>query len=225
MVFQQRLLPDSALKVVLSGLLNSTWGSFNRSTIVRFFVYGNNVKIGVGEGSIHQWEIEALKDSPIRHEWFRLEHLDETYVEGIKYVPGGKVSGMPQELIPVKSRDIKIFYDETIHGLFSAYRCFDINFENGRILSIIGQRSIIKDVVETVHPAFPNHKYHGRVNNVEVDAKILSHFIKKGYGIGILRRKGSIKIEKVMEGFPILGISDIMEVSYSLKAKGFTLDL
>ncbi|MEM2889127.1 MAG: hypothetical protein QXI71_05915 [Candidatus Bathyarchaeia archaeon] len=223
-MFQQRLLPGSVLKVVLSGLLNSTWGSFNRSTIVRFFVYGNNVKIGVGEGSIHQWEIDALNASPIQHEWFKIENLNEIYVEGIKYVPGGKVSGMPRELIPVKSRDIKIFYDEMRHGLFSAYRCFDINFGNGRILSIIGQRSIIKDMVETIHPAFPNHRYRGRVNNVELDVKVLSHFIKKGYGVGILRRKGSIRIGEVMEGFPVLGIGDIMEVSNSLKAKGFAID-
>ena len=59
---------------MLSGLLDSAWGSFSRSTIVRFFVYGNYVRIGVGEGNINQWEIDALKAAPIEYEWFKVSN-------------------------------------------------------------------------------------------------------------------------------------------------------
>ena len=204
-----RLLPDLALKVVLSGLLDTKWGNFSRSTIVRFFVYGNYVRIGVGEGNINQWEIDALKAVPIEHEWFKIEQPNMILVDGIKYVPGGKASGMPRELIPVKSRDVSVFVDEAEQGVFSAYKCFDINLGRGHVLSVISPRSVTRDVVETVHPAFPNSRYRGRVNNVEVNVDVLSGFFEKGYGIGILRKKGSLKIGDQMEGFPVLGKVDI----------------
>ena len=204
-----RLLPDLALKVVLSGLMDSRWGNFSRSTIVRFFIYGNKVRIGIGEGNINQWEIDALREAPIEHEWFKVEQPNMIWVEGIKYVPGGKVSGMPRELIPVRSRDVSVFIDEAEHGVFSAYRCFDINLGKGHVLSIISPRNVTRDVIETVHPAFPNRRYHGRINNVEVNVEALSGFFEKGYGIGILRKKGSLKIGDQIEGFPLLGKGDI----------------
>gem|GEM_PF-852499 len=218
-----RLLSDLALKVVLSGLLDTTWGNFSRSAIVRFFVYGNKVRIGIGEGNIHQWEIDALREAPIEHEWFRIERLDTIYVEGIKYVPGGKVSGMPRELIPVKSKDVSIFVGEEERGFFSAYRCFDINLGKGRALSIISPRSVIKDVVETVHPAFPNRRCRGRINNVEVDAEVLRGFFEKGYGIGILRKKGSLKIGDQMEGFLLLGKDDLRIILERINLNSETL--
>jgi len=206
---KDKLLPDLALKVVLSGLLDSRWGNFSRSTIVRFFVYCNKVRIGIGEGNINQWEIDALRAAPIEHDWFRIEQPNMIWVDGIKYVPGEKVAGMPRELIPVRSRDVSIFVSEAERGIFTAYRCFDINFGKGHVLSIISSRSVIRDVAEIVHPAFPNRKYRGRINNVEVNAEVLSGFFEKGYGIGILRKKDSLKIGDQMEGFPLLGKGDI----------------
>lgn len=197
------------LKVVLSGLLDSAWGSFSRSTIVRFFVYGNYVRIGVGEGNINQWEIDALRASPIQHERFKIEQLDTFYVPGVKYVPEEKVSGMPRGLIPVKSRDVHIFISEVEHAIFPAYRCFDINLGEGRILSIISPRTIIKDIVETTHPAFPKEKYRGKINNVEVNLAALNSFFEKGYGIGMLRKVGSLKVKNPIECFPLLGNGDI----------------
>ncbi|MCS7120872.1 MAG: hypothetical protein RMJ07_06360 [Nitrososphaerota archaeon] len=95
---KDRLLPDLALKVVLSGLLDSAWGNFSRSTIVRFSVYRKNVRVGVGEGNIHQWEIDALRAAPIEHEWFKVKQPNVIRVTGVKYVPGGKVSGMLESL-------------------------------------------------------------------------------------------------------------------------------
>lgn len=87
------------MKVILSELLDSSWGNFHRSTIVRLTVYGNHVKIGVGEGSVHQWELDALRDTPIKHEWISIEMPEALYVEGIKYIPEKKVSGMPRGLL------------------------------------------------------------------------------------------------------------------------------
>ena len=194
---------------MLSGLLDSAWGSFRRSTIVRFFVYGNYVRIGVGEGNINQWEIDALRASPIQHEWSKIEQLNTFYVPGVKYIPGGKASGMPRELIPVKSRDVYIFISQVEHAIFPAYRCFDINLGERRILSIISPRTIIRDIVETIHPAFPKRKYRGKVNNVEVNLASISSFFERGYGIGILRKVGSLKVKNPIEGFPLLGNGDI----------------
>jgi len=91
-----RLIPDSVMKVILSGLLNSSWGNFHRSTIVRFTVYGNYLKIGIGEGSIHQWELDILRSTPIKHEWIPIEIPRIVYVEGIKYIPEMKIPGMPR---------------------------------------------------------------------------------------------------------------------------------
>jgi len=204
-----RLLPDLALKVVLSGLLDSAWGSFSRSTIVRFFVYGNYVRIGVGEGNINQWEIDALRASPIQHKWSKIEQLNTFYVPGVKYVPGGKASGMPRELIPVKSLDVHVFISDVERAIFPAYRCFDINLGEGRILSIISPRTIIRDVVETTHPAFPKQKYRGKINNVEINSVAINSFFEKGYGIGMLRKVGSLKVNNPIEGFPLLGNCDI----------------
>ena len=203
------MLPDLALKVVLSGLSDSAWGSFSRSMIVRFFVYGNYVRIGVGEGNIHQWEIDALRAAPIEHEWSKVEQPDAIWVTGTKYVPAGKVSGMPRELIPVHSRDVHIFISDAERAIFPAYRCFDINLGEGRMISIVSPRTVIRDVVETVHPAFPKERYRGRINNVEVSKDALSGFFEKGYGIGILRKKGSLKVGNQMEGFPVLGKGDL----------------
>jgi len=224
MVLRDKLLPDSVMKVVLSGLLDSTWGSFSRSAIVRFFVYGNNVKIGIGEGSIHQWEIDALNASPIRHEWFRIKELNKVSVPGIKFVPGTKAYGMPRELIPVKSTETWIYESAEECAVFPAYRSFDINLGEGRTISIISPKTLIKDVVEAVHPAFPKEKFRGKVNNVEIDIKVLGNFIKKGYGIGILRKKGSIKIGEELEGFPVLGATDIMQLIHTVKGKGLSID-
>ncbi|MCS7120873.1 MAG: hypothetical protein RMJ07_06355 [Nitrososphaerota archaeon] len=93
--------------------------------------------------------------------------------------------------------------------IFPAYRCFNVNLGKRRTISVISPRTIIRDVVETVHPAFPKQRYHGRINNVEVDVGDINGFFEKGYGIGILRRKGSLKIGDQMEGFPLLGKGDL----------------
>jgi len=207
-ILENRLLPDLDLKVVLSGLLDSSWGNFSRSAIVRFFVYGNTVRIGVGEGNINQWEIDALRASPIQHEWFKIEELNMISVPGIKYVPGEKASDMPRELIPVRSTDVWIYVSDIERAIFPAYRCFDINLGGGKILSIISPRTIKRDIVETVHPAFPKERYRGKVNNVEVEVGPLSRFFDRGYGIGILKKAGS-KIKGEIEGFPLLGKGDI----------------
>ena len=194
---------------MLSGLLDSAWGRLSRSTIVRFFVRGNNVAIGVGEGSIWQWEIDALKSSPIQHEWFKIEQLDTVFVPGIKYVPGRRVSGMPRELMPVKSCDVQIFVSRVEKAIFTAYRCFDINLGKGRILSIISPRTTVRDIVETSHSSFPKEKYRGKINNVEIDLGAINSLLEKGYGIGVLRKVRSLKVKKPIEGFPLLGDSDL----------------
>jgi len=204
-----RLLPDLALKVVLASLLDSIWGNGRRRTIVRFFVHGNRVEIGVGEGNIKEWEIDALRASPIHHEWFKIGHLDKTYVPGIKYVPGGKTFGMPQELIPVKSGDICVFVSDVKRIIFPAYRCFDINLGEERILSIISPSTVIRDIAETAHPAFSKEKHGGKVNNVEVKLEALKYFFERGYGIGILRKTSLLNIKNQTEAFPLLGNKDI----------------
>ena len=216
-----RLLPDLALKVVLSGLLDPRWGSFSRSAIVRFFVYGNYVRIGVGEGNINQWEIDALRASPIQHEWFKIEELNMISVPGIKYVPGEKASGMPRELIPVRSTDVWIYVSDVERAIFLAYRCFDINLGKGRMISIISPRTIIRDFVETIHPAFPKERYRGKVNNVEVKLEALRRFFERGYGIGTLKKTSSLNIKGQFEGFPVLGREDIMRVIHSVESKAY----
>jgi len=215
---KNRLLPDLALKVVINGLLDSAWGSGHRKTIVRFFVYGDHVNIGVGEGNIKKWEIDALNASPIRHEPFEIKRLDIIQVPGIKYVPGGKISGMPQELIPVKSREIRILVNDEERFIFPAYKCFDINFGKRRILSIISPKTSVKDIVETSHPAFPKEKYRGRVENVEVKAEALRPFFERSYGIAVLRKAISIfKSENSVQGFPLLGSRDIEIILRNVK--------
>ncbi|MEM1997733.1 MAG: hypothetical protein QXZ27_06790 [Candidatus Bathyarchaeia archaeon] len=99
-MFEIRLIPAPAMKAILSGLLNSSWGNFHRSTIVRFTVYGNHVEIGIGEGNMYQWELDALKGVSIKHEWVTVKMLEIAQVEGVKYVPEKKVSGMPRGLLP-----------------------------------------------------------------------------------------------------------------------------
>jgi hypothetical protein len=209
MVLKDRLLPELALKVVLSGLLDSAWGGLSRSMIVRFFVYGNYVRIGIGEGNIHQWEIDALKASPIQHEWFKIEGLNMISVPGIKYVPGEKASGMPRELIPVSSTDVWIYVNDIERAIFPAYRCFDLDLGKGRMISIISPRTIVRDYVKTIHPAFPQKRYHGKINNVEINLATIISLFEKGYGIGILRKSGSLKIKNPIECFPLLGKEDI----------------
>jgi len=206
---KDRTLPDLALKVVLSGLLETAWGSLRRSAVVRFFVYGNNVKIGVGEGNIHQWEIDALREAPIEHEWFKIMDLKIISVPGIKYVPGTKALGMPRELVPVKNSETWIYVSKVEHTIFPVHRSFDINFGGGRMISIISPRTLIKEVVETVHPAFPKERVRGKINNVEVDAKVVECFLKEGYGIGVLKKKRFIKNGEQMMGFPVLGKNDL----------------
>ena len=208
-ILENRLLPDLDLKVVLSGLLDPRWGNFSRSAIVRFFVYGNTVRIGVGEGNINQWEIDALRASPIQHEWSKIEQLNTISVPGLKYVPGEKASGMPRELIPVNSTEIRIYVSDIEHAIFPAYRCFDINLEKGRMISIISPRTIIRDYAKTIHPAFPQKRYHGKINNVEINFASIISLFEKGYGIGILRKSGSLKVKNPIEGFPLLGKEDI----------------
>ena len=198
-------MPDLVLKVILSGLLDSIWGSGHRRTIVRFFVHGNRLNIGVGEGNIKEWEIDALRASPIEHEWFEVKNLDVIHVQGIKYVPGGKTSGMPRELIPVKSRDICVFVSDAERAVFPAYRCFDINLGKRRVISIISPRTLVRDVTEAVHPSFPKKKYKGKVSNVEVEVKSLESFFERDYGIGILRKSRLLKTRNLIEGFPLLG--------------------
>ncbi|HIE18320.1 TPA: hypothetical protein EYP75_01195 [Candidatus Bathyarchaeota archaeon] len=215
---KSRLLPDLALKVVLSGLLDSAWGSGKRRTIVRFFVHGNRLNIGVGEGNIKKWEIDALNASPIEHEWFEIKHLDTIHVPGIKYIPGGKTSGMPRELIPVKSKDICVFFSDAERAVFPAYKCFDINLGKRRVISIISPRTLVRDVVETVHPSFPKEKYRGKVSNVEVEIESLKSFFERDYGVGILRKTGLLKTKNLIEGFPLLGSKDV-KVILKLRTK------
>jgi hypothetical protein len=195
------------MKVILSGLLDSSWGNFHRSTIVRLTVYGNYVKIGVGEGSIHQWELDVLRDTPIKREWINIEMPAIAYIEGIKYIPEKKTSGMPRGLLPVKSRDVSIFVSDKMRMIFPAYRCFDINFGEQRILSILSPKTLVKDISETTHPAFPKEKYHGRVHNVEVKAEALSRFFKADYGIGMLGKRDIVRGE--VKAFPLLGREDV----------------
>jgi hypothetical protein len=98
--------------------------------------------------------------------------------------------------------------------IFPAYRCFDINFGERRILSILSPRTLVRDIAEAVHPAFPEEKYRGRVNNVEVKADTLNDFLEKSYGIGMLRRGGSVKVR--VEAFPLLGGEDIKVILESI---------
>ncbi|MEM2789655.1 MAG: hypothetical protein QW236_04865 [Candidatus Bathyarchaeia archaeon] len=213
-MFEIRLIPAPAMKAILSGLLNSSWGNFHRSTIVRFTVYGNHVEIGIGEGNVYQWELDALKGVSIKHEWVTVKMLEIAQVEGVKYVPEKKVSGMPRGLLPTRSGSVYIFISDDLNMMFPAYRCFDINFGGRRILSILSPRSLVRDTAEAVHPAFPREKYRGRVNNVEVEAGALSRFFRDGYGIGVLRKRGAVKGE--MKAFPLLGGDDIKVILESL---------
>ncbi|MEM1543384.1 MAG: hypothetical protein QXH97_03795 [Candidatus Bathyarchaeia archaeon] len=213
-MFKGRLIPAPVMRAILSGLLNSSWGRFHRSTIVRLTVYGNYVEIGIGEGNIYQWELDALKGASIKHEWVAVRVLEIAQVEGIKYIPEKEVSGMPRGLLPTRSRSIYIFISNDLKMVFPAYRCFDINFGERRILSIISPRSLIRDSAEAVHPAFPKEKYHGRVNSVEVAADALSKFFRDGYGIGILRKRGAMK--GGVKAFPLLGEEDIKVILESL---------
>ncbi len=206
---KKRMLPDIALKVVLSGLFNSAWGSGHRRPIVRFFIYGDRVKIGVGEGNIKGWEIDALRYSPIRHEWFRIKDLRETFISGVKYVPGRKLPRMPRELIPLRSDNIHLFISDEESMIFPAYRCFDINLGEGRVLSIISPETLVRDVSEVVHPSFPKERYKGRVNNVEVKIEDLSPLLDGEYGIGILRKAGLLKTKSLIEAMPLLGAEDL----------------
>jgi len=202
-----RLIPDLAMKVILSGLLDSSWGNFHRSTIVRLTVYGNYVKIGVGEGNIYQWELDALRDAKIKHDWVIIEDPRIEYVEGIKYIPEKKFSGMPRGLLPVQSREVRIFISDELQMIFPAYRCFDINFGMRRTLSILSPRTLVRDFAQTIHPAFPREKYRGRVDNVEVKAEVLKYLFNRGYGVGILRKRSALMGE--MEAFPLLGSEDV----------------
>jgi hypothetical protein len=202
-----RLLPDPIIKVILSGLLDSSWGNFHRSTIVRFTVYRNYLEIGIGEGSIHMWELNILRDNPVRHEWINIDAPRLAYVEGVKYVPETKVSGMPRGLLPVQSKDICVFISDERQMIFPAYRCFDINFGERRILSILSPSTLVRDIAEAVHPVFRREKYRGRVHNAEVNAEALSRYLKSGYGIGILRRVSIVREE--IKAFPLLGGEDI----------------
>ncbi|MEM1530649.1 MAG: hypothetical protein QW502_03155 [Candidatus Bathyarchaeia archaeon] len=213
-MFKGRLIPAQVMKAILSGLLNSSWGSFHRSTIVRLTVHGNHVKIGIGEGNIYQWELDALKSVSVKHEWVTVKELEIAQVEGVKYVPEKKFSGMLRGLLPAQSEGVCIFISDDLGMVLPAYRCFDINFGERRILSIISPRSLIRDTAEVVHPAFPKEKHRGRVNNVEVGAEALSIFFRKGYGIGVLRKRGAMKGE--MEAFPLLGGEDIKVILESL---------
>ncbi|MEM2027412.1 MAG: hypothetical protein QXJ13_07350 [Candidatus Bathyarchaeia archaeon] len=206
-MFKERFMPAPAMKAILSGLLNPSWGKFHRSTIVRLAVYGNRVEIGIGEGNMYQWELDAIRSAPIEHDWINVRALGTVGIEGIKYVPEKKVSGMPRGLLPVQSGRVYVFVSDDLGAIFPAYRCFDINFGERRILSIISPRTLIRDIVEVVHSAFPNERYRGRVNNVEVKAEELDRFFKMNYGIGVLRKRGSVKSS--VEAFPLLGGKDI----------------
>lgn len=215
-----RLLPDLTLKVVLNGLLDSSWGNGHRKTIVRLFVYRENVRVGVGEGNIKGWEIDALRAAPVKGEWSRVGRFNVFYVPGMKYVPGSRVSGMPQELIPVKSGDIHLYVDDGERILFPAYRCFDIDLGARRILSIISPGTVAKDVVETVHPAFPKETYKGKVDNVEVKAESLVPFFERGYGIGVLKRVGLLNVRGAFKYFPLLGVGDIQLILREVERHG-----
>ncbi|MEM2341041.1 MAG: hypothetical protein QXX94_03490 [Candidatus Bathyarchaeia archaeon] len=209
-MFKDRLIPAPVMKAILSGLLNPSWGNFHRSTMVRLVVYGNRVEIGIGEGNIYQWELDAIKSAPIEHEWINIESLEMVSIEGIKYVPEKKVSGMPRGLLPTQSGRIYIFVSDDLGAIFPAYRCFDVNFGERRILSIISPRTLIRDIAEAVHPSFPNEKYRGRVNNVEVKAEELDRFFKMNYGVGVLKKRSSVKSS--VKAFPLLGGEDIKTI-------------
>jgi len=214
----KKLMPDPVMRVILSGLLNSTWGFFHRSTVVRLVVYDDRVEIGVAEGNMYQWEIDVLRNTIIKHSWIRIKPPSLTYVSGTKYVPEKKTFGMPRGLIPVQGQMIPIFVSHEIQMIFPAYKCFDINFGEQRILSIAGPKTLVKDVVEAIHPVFSKEKYLERIHNVEVEAKELSRFFKSGYGIGILRKTGLSG--RKFEAFPLLGETDIMVLVENLNVQG-----
>jgi hypothetical protein len=215
-MFKDRLIPNPVMEVILSGFLNSAWGSFHRSTIVRLTVYGNHLEIGIGEGNMYEWELNTLRRTRIEHEWIAIEaeELRMVCIEGIKYIPEKKVSGMPRGLIPTWSSSVYVFVDDYLEMIFPAYRCFDINFGGRRILSILSPRTLIRDIAEAVHPAFPEEKYRGKVDNVEVKADALNDFLEKNYGIGVLRKEGSMKMR--VEAFPLLGGEDIKVILESI---------
>jgi hypothetical protein len=206
-MLEDRLMPDLAIKVILSGLLDSSWGIFHRSTIVRLTVYDNQVKIGVGEGNMHLWELDAIRETKIKREWVTIDAPRITWVEGIKYIPERKISEMPRGLLPLRNKYVYLFVSDEMQMIFPAYKCFDINFGEQSILSILSPKTLIRDFAEVSHPVFSEEKYYGRVENVEVKAEALAKFFKKGYGIGILRKKNALRNK--IEAFPLLGRGDI----------------
>jgi len=215
-MFKGRLIPNPIMEVILSGFLNSAWGNFHRSTTVRLTVYGNNLEIGIGEGNMYEWELNTLRRTRIEHGWIAIEaeELRTVCIEGTKYIPEKRISGMPRGLIPTWSSNVYIFVDDYLEMIFPAYRCFDINFGGRRILSILSPRTLIRDIAEAIHPVFPEEKYRGRVNNVEVKVDAFNDFLEKNYGIGMLRKEGSVKMR--VEAFPLLGEEDIKVILESI---------
>jgi hypothetical protein len=77
----------------------------------------------------------------------------------------------------------------------------------------------VRDIVKTTHPTYPQEKYKGKVDNVEVKVETLNEFFQRGYGIGILRKVGRLKIKSPIEAFPLLGIEDIRIILEQAKLK------
>lgn len=92
-----------------------------------------------------------------------------------------------------------------------------MNFGDQRILSVLSPKTLVKDVAETTHPAFPKEKYHGRVHNVEVKAEALGRFLNEDYGIGILGKKDVIKGE--IKAFPLLGGEDMKVILNNVRER------
>ncbi|MEM2740084.1 MAG: hypothetical protein QXQ29_04715 [Candidatus Bathyarchaeia archaeon] len=214
-----RIIPDPVMKVIVNGLLDSSWGRFRRSTIVRLKIDEDQVRVGIGEGCIHGWEVEVLRSNPIKGRWIEIDPPDIAVIEGVKYIPERMTSGMPRGLVPVYDTSVYIFISSGSRIIFPAYRCFDINLGGGRVISIVSPKTLVKDIVETVHPAFPGEKYKGRVNNVEVAIESLEEFFENEYSIGILE-ENPMKAKDRIKALTLLGSYDIKTVIENVKHRG-----
>ncbi|MEM2640604.1 MAG: hypothetical protein QW374_05060 [Candidatus Bathyarchaeia archaeon] len=213
-----RIIPDPVMKVIVNGLLDSSWGMFRRSTIVRLTVDGDQVKIGIGEGCIHGWEVDILRSNPLKSRWIEIDPPELKIVKGIKYIPERMVSGMPRGLLPIYDTYLYIFVSSSNRMIYPAYRCFDINLGERRVISIISPKTLIKDIVETIHPIFPKERYRRRVNNVEVSTESLKEFFEEGYGVGILK-ENPIKAKGKVNALTLLGSYDVRYIIENVKLR------
>lgn len=136
-------------------------------------------------------------------EWMR--------VSCVKFVKEKQFQGMPPGALSTRG-EAWLIYNRADNIIFPSYRSFSLDLNEGRRITIISPRNLIRDTVTIRHPIYTAEIYTGVVSIIEVPIQEVLQSIKSCFGLGVILSKS----QDVVSCIYVLGDEDLSSILKTL---------